>query len=94
MSESTATEKQSTPRAALSDKDEAKVAKAVKSFDDETRPHAERYARKLLKVQQGLRSTPAPRTGLSVEQAKAVRVALGIKDPEKPAKEEAAATES
>lgn len=75
---------ESAPRASLSDKDSAKVAKAVAGlgFDEDTTKAATRYATKLVKKQQGLRNTPAPRTGLTAEQAKSVRQSLGIKDPE------------
>ncbi len=59
MSEVTTSE--STPRAALAAADEKKVAAIATKYDGEAwGAWAERYARKVLKVKNGLRSTPAP----------------------------------
>lgn len=63
MSEATTTpsESTSTPRAALAAADEKKVAAIAAKYDGESwSKWAERYARKVLKVKNGLRSTPAP----------------------------------
>jgi hypothetical protein len=46
--------------------------------DEAVSAAAVNYGRKLLKVKAGLRTTPAPRTGLTATEAEKIRKLLGI----------------
>lgn len=78
-----------TPRQALPEDQEARLAAVSEAYPE--RKDALAYGRKLLKVQAGLRNTPAPLTTLSKEEGARVREILGIPEPERKAKETAAA---
>lgn len=73
-----------TPRKALAKKEEAKLAAVTEAFANDT-PEViswtERYGRKVLKHQSGLRATPAPiPPEIGPEKAAKVRELLGVVD--------------
>lgn len=73
-----------TPRKALAKKDESKLAAVTEAFANDT-PEViswtERYGRKVLKHQAGLRATPAPiPPEIGPEKAAKVRELLGVVD--------------
>jgi hypothetical protein len=80
MASKTATKKASAVRKPLTAKDERTLASVVETYPDE--PWAERYARKVLKVQAGLRTTPPPIPAeLGKEKASAIDALLGYERP-------------
>jgi hypothetical protein len=90
MASKTATKKASAARKPLAAKDEKTLASVVETYPD--KPWAERYARKVLKVQAGLRTTPAPvPPQLGKEKASAIDVLLGYERPKRETKPKKAA---
>lgn len=76
-------------RAALAPKDEKRVAAVIEAYPDQ--PWAERYARKVAKVQAGLRTTPAPiPPELGKEAADEIDAMLNYERPKREAKPKAA----
>lgn len=70
-----------TPRSVLDAKSEKALEKALSGIvykQEKVAVAARRYAVKLVKKQQGLRSSIPPHTGLTENQAKAIREALGL----------------